>query len=87
MSSEVPRQPQPVGKATETQRPSSRWDEIRGVNSNKAPASSWDVLRQKHERTQISATPDISPQTDADQDRTRAQAEFDAMVDRERNMK
>ncbi|KAF5375240.1 hypothetical protein D9758_000189 [Tetrapyrgos nigripes] len=87
--SEVSRQPQPTAKANtmETQKQSHRWDEIRSVNSNKAPASSWDALRQKHERNQIPPTAGSPPQTDADQDRVQAQAEFDAMVDRERNMK
>ncbi|THV04849.1 hypothetical protein K435DRAFT_961581 [Dendrothele bispora CBS 962.96] len=83
-------QPRTQGSTTaEIQKSPSKWDEIRALNSNKAPVSSWDALRQKHERAQIPASTGTPPppQPDRDVDRAQAQAEFDAMVEKERNMK
>ncbi|OBZ80085.1 hypothetical protein A0H81_00959 [Grifola frondosa] len=66
--------------------PSSRWEELRAANArNAGKSSSWDALRQNHERQQV---PDhiqtaSSPETD---DRVRAQAEFDAVVEAERRL-
>ncbi|KAF9270304.1 hypothetical protein L218DRAFT_992937 [Marasmius fiardii PR-910] len=63
----------------------NHWDEIRKTNSNKASPSTWDQLRQRHEKSDME--PNSNPQTQKDDDRARAQAKFDALVDRERNMK
>ncbi|KAK7463677.1 hypothetical protein VKT23_005617 [Stygiomarasmius scandens] len=86
-ASSVSQPPLPQNTAAETQKSSSKWNEIRALNSNKAPASSWDVLRQKHERTQVPSSSPTPQSVDSDSERARAQADFDAMVDRERNMK
>ncbi|KAG7099300.1 hypothetical protein E1B28_001158 [Marasmius oreades] len=63
----------------------NHWEEIRKTNSNKTSPSTWDQLRQRYE------SPDTEPDSNApvqkDDSRARAQAEFDAEIDRERNMK
>ena len=65
----------------------SRWDEIRAVNSRSTSQSSWDTIRQRHERSRlpdssISAS-DNSVITEA-QERAAAQAKFDALLEAER---
>ncbi|KAF9650044.1 hypothetical protein BDM02DRAFT_3268241 [Thelephora ganbajun] len=39
------------------QRPPSKWDEIRAANNKAGSASSWDLIRQSHERTKMSLPP------------------------------
>lgn len=74
----------------DTPKSSSRWDEIRATNARGAKPSSWDNLRQKHEKTQISdqlqpsQPPSISNDTDAE--RVREQARFDAILEAERKV-
>ncbi|CAL1695492.1 unnamed protein product [Somion occarium] len=80
-------------------RPRSRWEEIRAANTRgTAHASSWDAVRQQHERERIlerrssSSTPgdDFAPTSSAsrysDQDRDREQARFEALLEMERKM-
>lgn len=43
------------------QRPSSKWGEIRAANNKAGAPSSWDLIRQNHERNRI--TPPSSPQS------------------------
>ncbi|KIJ21662.1 hypothetical protein PAXINDRAFT_123688 [Paxillus involutus ATCC 200175] len=66
----------------------SRWEEIRNVNArNVAHQSSWDAVRQRHERTKLpnskSSPGDGIPTSEADQ-RAAAQARFDALLEAER---
>ncbi|KAF8642402.1 hypothetical protein AX16_009668 [Volvariella volvacea WC 439] len=60
----------------------SRWEEIRAANSPIAKDSSWDRIRQNHERVNLPASPSDS---DPNTQRRLEQAEFDAMLERERN--
>lgn len=74
------------------------WDRIRAANVRTAGNSSWDTLRQKHESARIQ---NRVPDTTVDDvngepvgqakieimSRTEEQAKFDALLDRERNMK
>jgi hypothetical protein len=76
----------------------SAWDRIRAANVRTAGNSSWDALRQKHESARIQS---CVPDTTVDDvngepvrqvkievmSRSDEQAKFDALLDRERNMK
>ena len=68
----------------------SRWDEIRAANARAGRSSTWDVLRQSHERNQIpgnsqsTEVPSGPPLDDADAERAREQARFDAWLEAER---
>ncbi|KAG5648069.1 hypothetical protein DXG03_007104 [Asterophora parasitica] len=75
--------------------PPSKWDQIRAVNSRTSTNSSWDALRQNHERTRVPAS-NMNSLNDggaSDFDRTRGddraaeQAKFDELLEKERNMK
>jgi len=68
-----------------TGRPASRWAEIRAANGNVVGHSSWDRLRQKHERARTE--PGDSSTGAPEVDRATEQARFDAMLEKERNMK
>ncbi|KAG8219886.1 hypothetical protein J3R82DRAFT_865 [Butyriboletus roseoflavus] len=64
----------------------TRWDEIRAANLRCAGQSSWDTIRQHHERSRLpdSSTPsDSSSITEADE-RAAAQVTFDALLEAER---
>ncbi|KAF8446031.1 hypothetical protein L210DRAFT_3610585 [Boletus edulis BED1] len=65
----------------------TRWDEVRAANARSFGQSSWDTIRQRHERSRLphpSGPPtNSSPSTEAD-DRTAAQAKFDALLEAER---
>ncbi|EMD42227.1 hypothetical protein CERSUDRAFT_110760 [Gelatoporia subvermispora B] len=64
-------------------RPRTRWDELRVANArNVASDSSWESLRQIHERQQVSTSqPDDQPEMD---ERALEQAKFDALLEEER---
>ncbi|KAL9716156.1 hypothetical protein Ac2012v2_000601 [Leucoagaricus gongylophorus] len=69
-------------------RPSSRWDQIRTANATTTASSSWDALRQQHEKTHVQrhnthADQHTNTQTD---DRITEQARFDALLEKERNI-
>ncbi|RDB28817.1 hypothetical protein Hypma_015432 [Hypsizygus marmoreus] len=72
-------------------KPATKWDEIRALNARAASNSSWDALRQRHERARVPA-PSSSPSED-DFERTRGddraaeQARFDELLEKERHMK
>jgi len=69
--------------ATPTNSPLNRWDEIRKANArNSARNSSWDALRQNHERDRVAGINEGSYFTESD--RAREQARFDAMLEAER---
>ncbi|KAG6888677.1 hypothetical protein C0995_006667 [Termitomyces sp. Mi166 len=71
--------------------PPSKWDQIRAANARPSTNSSWDALRQSHERTRVpsmtSAPDSIAFQRSRDEDRAAEQAKFDEMLERERNIK
>ncbi|KIP03123.1 hypothetical protein PHLGIDRAFT_130332 [Phlebiopsis gigantea 11061_1 CR5-6] len=69
--------PSPIPK------PPSRWDEIRTANSRNGRTSSWDALRQKHERA--SATDNVQNTRSPESEGAQEQARFDALLDAERN--
>ncbi|GBE78231.1 hypothetical protein BKA93DRAFT_793771 [Sparassis latifolia] len=75
---------QPASESTSKSH--SRWEDIRTANArNAAQSSSWDVLRQSHEREQIPS--DNQPETPyADSSRAQEQARFDAMLEAERKL-
>lgn len=71
-------------EVTESLAPHNRWDEIRAANArNAGRSSSWDALRQGHERSQIAGSSDAASFS-AENDRAREQAQFDAMLEAER---
>ncbi|KAH7911950.1 hypothetical protein BJ138DRAFT_855593 [Hygrophoropsis aurantiaca] len=66
---------------------SSRWEEIRELNKrNAGQQSSWDTIRQQHERRNLSAmaAQRESGTKDPQDERALDQAKFDAMVEAER---
>lgn len=72
----------PSGPPTDS-KPRSRWDELRAVSArNAASPSSWESLRQTHERQQVSR-PEADNQPEMDE-RALEQAKFDAMLEEER---
>ncbi|KAK2461843.1 hypothetical protein APHAL10511_006306 [Amanita phalloides] len=79
-----------VKSEPKSSKPMSKWEQIRAMNASSAPTSSWDTIRQKEEKAQLSKSgvsvnhdreilPDSRPV-----DRAAQQAEFDAMLERER---
>ncbi|KAF8898644.1 hypothetical protein BD779DRAFT_1484933 [Infundibulicybe gibba] len=76
-SSDAHPQPTPPPLVTP---PSSKWDQIRALNSRTAGHSSWDTLRQNHERARMSTKNSEEPT-----DRAMEQAQFDDMLEKERN--
>ncbi|KAI0094765.1 hypothetical protein BDY19DRAFT_41156 [Irpex rosettiformis] len=88
--SSSPTQPPPVAPIAEHPQVISRWDEIRAVNAHAGKSSTWDVLRQTHERRQIpdstqsTEVPSTPPLNDAEVERAREQARFDALLEAER---
>ncbi|KAL4253211.1 hypothetical protein ABKN59_004725 [Abortiporus biennis] len=67
-------------------KPASKWDEIRASN-NGAKTSSWDALRQGHERNTLPEGVSIqSPTLNTDDERAREQARFDALLEAERRL-
>lgn len=75
-----------------------RWDEIRAANArNSGKASSWDVLREQHERERVSSSsgnndassdPSSFARTPSTSELVRAaeQARFDALLEAERKL-
>lgn len=69
-------------------RPLSKWDQIR-TNATPSTSSSWDALRQKHEKSQLqqSRTAPTNQNTERQpDDRASEQAQFDALLERERKL-
>lgn len=75
-----------------TAKPSSRWDEIRAASGRGAKPSSWDALRQGHEKTRVpdqmrsAQVPSVTDDAGADAERAQEQARFDAMLEAERKV-
>lgn len=80
--------PQPHTPDQPPVRPLSKWDQIRN-NAAPSTSSSWDALRQKHEKSQLqqSSTAPTNQNTEQQQDdRAVEQAKFDALLERERKL-
>lgn len=69
---------------------SSKWEQIRAANSRTSRNSSWDAIRQGHERRRV-VDPGSNNDFDAAQtrheDRATEQAKFNALLEKERNIK
>lgn len=78
----------PVGSSSKT---ATRWDEIRAANAAAKP-SSWDAIRQRHERATAAADKRRSAGTatnaedQTELDRAQEQARFDAVLEAERKI-
>lgn len=67
---------------------SSRWDQIRAANARNPGTSSWDTLRQSHERVSVQRSQfgvSTNPDEFARNDQATEQARFDALLEQERN--
>jgi len=67
---------------------SSKWEQIR-ANSNVSRNSSWDAIRQSHERNHV-INPGDTDNCDYEtryEDRAKEQAKFDALLEKERNIR
>ncbi|KAH9950498.1 hypothetical protein B0H21DRAFT_819296 [Amylocystis lapponica] len=74
----------PSSSSEDSSRPANRWDQIRAANArNAGQPSSWDILRQQHERERV-VKKTVSEDRFDDVDLAEEQARFDAMVDAER---
>lgn len=74
--------------------PASAWDRIRAANAKQGQPSSWDSLRQTHERSRISGATQkqASPGEEGnkfydDTDKAAEQAKFDELLEKERNFR
>jgi hypothetical protein len=71
---------------------SNKWEQIRAANSHTSRNSSWDSIRQSHERSRI-INPGNTDDNDYEtrqtryEDRAEEQAKFDALLEKERNIK
>jgi hypothetical protein len=66
---------------------SSRWDQIRVANAAKTASSSWDAVRQKHEKRRVSGSPTSDQNASGPMDdRAAEQANFDALLEKERSL-
>ncbi|KAJ3568795.1 hypothetical protein NP233_g5470 [Leucocoprinus birnbaumii] len=75
--------------ASSETRPKSQWDQIRAANAAKTTSSSWDALRQRHEKPRVQNSGTCTGQATNDQqvdDRAAEQAKFDALLEKERNL-
>ncbi|KAG8763739.1 hypothetical protein FRC11_013194 [Ceratobasidium sp. 423] len=63
-----------------------RWAQLRAQKTSAQPTA-WDTIRQSHERNQPGDKQGDNgiPEGDAEKDRRKAQAEFDALLERERS--
>ncbi|KAH6917295.1 hypothetical protein BKA70DRAFT_1555834 [Coprinopsis sp. MPI-PUGE-AT-0042] len=87
-SNDSPDAPAPTSGA-----PAGAWDRIRAANTKQARQSSWDSLRQTHERTNIPTAQKQASSAEQgnrfydDTDRAAEQAKFDELLEKERNFK
>lgn len=84
-------EPEPLQQQMEPSqqgRSSSKWDQIRASNTVASRSSTWDTLRQKHEKPQTQKPQNDSPRRNenASDGQTLDQAQFDALLDKERNL-
>ncbi|CAE7208162.1 unnamed protein product [Rhizoctonia solani] len=71
--------------APDTTPSTDRWAQLRAQKAPVQPTT-WDTIRQSHERDKPEEKQDdnFAPESDSDKDRRKAQAEFDALLERER---
>ncbi|KEP54247.1 putative transmembrane protein [Rhizoctonia solani 123E] len=76
---------QPAPDAPDATPNADRWAQLRAQKTPVQPTA-WDTIRQTHERSKPDDKQDDNaiPESDAEKDRRRAQAEFDALLERER---
>lgn len=77
----------PMSGAVAPLKPVSKWGQIRAANTPTAINSSWEALRQNHEKPRA-----VTPSPDSNEglrteDRASEQAKFDQLLERERNIK
>ncbi|EKM83803.1 hypothetical protein AGABI1DRAFT_110405 [Agaricus bisporus var. burnettii JB137-S8] len=87
----VSTEPEPLQQQTapvQQGRSSSKWDQIRASNAAASPSSTWDALRQKQQKSQPQKPQNDTPRRNenASDDQTIDQAQFDALLDKERNV-
>ncbi|KAG9104410.1 hypothetical protein FRC06_002645 [Ceratobasidium sp. 370] len=83
-----PSVPARASSASEVGPPSDRWAQLRAQKPTAQPTA-WDTIRQTHERTSPSMNgqeSQASSETEEEKRRRQAQAEFDALLERERNI-
>ena len=63
-----------------------RWSQLRAQKTPAQPTT-WDTIRQTHERSKPEDKQGDNgvPESDVEKDRRKAQAEFDALLERERS--
>ena len=71
---------------------SNKWEQIRAANSRTSRNSSWDAIRQGHERSRVinlgnTDDHDYETRQTGYEDRAEEQAKFDALLEKERNIK
>ncbi|KAI0361190.1 hypothetical protein OH77DRAFT_1390948 [Trametes cingulata] len=77
--------PNPARSIETSARPKSTWDAIREANARNAGRhSSWDELRQRHERQRTAGRVQQAEPAEVEDPRAKAQAEFDAILEAER---
>ncbi|KAJ1311669.1 hypothetical protein OPQ81_010143 [Rhizoctonia solani] len=71
---------------SDTTASTDRWSQLRAQKTPAQPTA-WDTIRQSHERSTPADKQDDSgiPESDAEKDRRKAQADFDALLERERS--
>ncbi|EAU93064.1 hypothetical protein CC1G_06784 [Coprinopsis cinerea okayama7 len=77
----------PSSPAAPPAAPTSAWDRIRAANAQQTQQSSWDALRQSHERSRVPRPPQDGSSDNRfyDSDRAAEQAKFDELLEKERN--
>lgn len=77
----------PVASQEPAVRQKSTWDAIREANArNNGRRSSWDELRQRHERQRTAGRVQQNESAEDEDPRAQAQAEFDAILEAERKV-
>ncbi|KAG8679581.1 hypothetical protein FRC09_018864 [Ceratobasidium sp. 395] len=83
-----PSAPARASPTPEAGSPSDRWSQLRAQKPTLQPTT-WDTIRQTHERTSPNVggqTSQLAGESEEDKRRRQAQAEFDALLERERGM-
>ncbi|CAE6338641.1 hypothetical protein AG1IA_04457 [Rhizoctonia solani AG-1 IA] len=76
---------QPIPATTESTTGHDRWSQLRAQKTPAQPAT-WENIRQSQERSKSDEQNDHGiPESDVEKDRRKAQAEFDALLERERS--
>ncbi|CAE6429208.1 unnamed protein product [Rhizoctonia solani] len=77
---------QPTPATTDPTPGHDRWSQLRAQKTPAQPTA-WDTIRQSHEHKKPDGQNDNDvPESDSEKDRRKAQAEFDALLERERSL-